>query len=120
MHRLITHSVPGREDAFRNGIRARDGKCVISGVVNTRAHRGNWTSFEAAHIFPLESESHWIQCNYGRWITDMDGTNGVSKVNSLQNGLLLRQHVHSQFDQYLLSVDPNVSISSGFISHTNS
>jgi hypothetical protein len=33
---------------------------VISGVVN-RAYSGNWTSFEVVHIFPLESESYWIE-----------------------------------------------------------
>jgi hypothetical protein len=36
---------------------------VISGVVN-RAYSGNWTSFEVVHIFPLESESYWLENNY--------------------------------------------------------
>ncbi|KAA8903168.1 HNH endonuclease-domain-containing protein [Sphaerosporella brunnea] len=107
VHRLITHSVSGREDAFRHGIRARDGKCVISGVVNRGAYRGNWSGFEAAHIFPLESESYWIEKGYSRWITDMDNTNGVSKIHSLQNGFLLRGDIHQDFDQYLLSVNPD-------------
>ena len=120
VHRLISRNVSGREDAFRDGIRSRDGKCVISGLVNSRAYRGNWTLFEAAHIFPLEQESLWIQFNYGRWITDMDDTVGVSKINSLQNGFLLREDIHSLFDQYLISVNPDVSILSAFISHTNS
>ncbi|KAK9357170.1 hypothetical protein V1504DRAFT_479111 [Lipomyces starkeyi] len=31
---LISHAVSGREDTFRDGVRARDGKCVISGEVN--------------------------------------------------------------------------------------
>lgn len=81
VHRITSHSVSGREDAFRDGIRARDNKCVISGRVHRNPHI--WTSFEAAHVFPLEKESLWIQFNYGRWITDMDDTNGVSKINSL-------------------------------------
>jgi len=101
VHRLIS---PGREDDFRNGIRARDGKCVISGTVNIAAPFDIWAGFEAAHIFPLEKESLWIQWNYGRWITD--DTTGVSKINSLQNGLLLDARVHQLFDQYLLSVNP--------------
>ena len=94
------------------GIRARDGRCVITGLVNTgtRIARGNWTSFEAAHIFPLEKEDPvWIQGNFGRWITDMDDTNGSSKINSLQNGLLLRNDIHQMFDQYLIAVNPDVS-----------
>ena len=34
VHRTTSHSVSGREDSFRNGIRARDGRCAIPGVVN--------------------------------------------------------------------------------------
>lgn len=100
----------GWENTFRDGIRARDGRCVISGVVN-RSAPYRWTSWEAAHIFPLEKESLWIQFDYGRWVTDTDDTLGLSKINSLQNGFLLRQHIHSQFDQYLISVNPDVGSS---------
>ncbi|CCX32810.1 Similar to conserved hypothetical protein [Coccidioides posadasii str. Silveira]; acc. no. EFW14745 [Pyronema omphalodes CBS 100304] len=107
IHRLISRNVSGREDHFRDGIRARDGKCVISGVVNSRAYRGNWTRFEGAHIFPLEKENLWIEWNYGLWITDMDDTNGISKINSCQNGFLLQANIHQDFDQYLLLVNPD-------------
>ncbi|KAF8528324.1 hypothetical protein BDD12DRAFT_989334 [Trichophaea hybrida] len=69
-------------------------QCVILGIVNRRAVIDTWTGFEAAHIFPLEKESLWIEFNYGRWVTDMDSTTEVSKINSL-------------FDQYLLSVNPD-------------
>jgi len=121
VQRLPSHkNVSGREDAFRNGIRARDGKCAISGVVNGNAFRDCWASFEAAHIFPLEKESLWIQYNFGRYITDMDDNTGVSKINSLQNGFILGSDIHSLFDQYLLSVNPDVSIMSESISHTDS
>ena len=107
VQRLISFNVSGREDSFREGIRSRDRKCVITGVVNRRTN--NWTRFEAAHIFPLEKEGHWIRENYGRWITGMDDTNGVSKINSIQNGFLLKADVHQDFDQYLVSVNPDVS-----------
>ena len=119
VHRLIWHTVSGREDAFRDGIRARDGKCVISGVVNRAAFLGDWTHFEVVHIFPLEKENLWLAWGYGQWVTDMDGTKGVSKINSCQNGFLLRRDIHSAFDQYLLSVNPGVSILPKFVSHTN-
>jgi hypothetical protein len=81
---------------------------VISGVVNPWAP-DMWTSFEAAHIFPLEKEDYWRRFNYGRWITDMDDTIGISKINSIQNGFLLSSNVHQYFDQYLVSVNPDVS-----------
>jgi len=109
VHRLISYNVSGREDTFREGIRGRDGRCVISGLVNRRAFIGDWSRFEAAHIFPLEKENLWIEWGYGRWITDMDDTNGVSKINSCQNGFLLRADIHNDFDQYLWSVNPDVS-----------
>lgn len=118
VHRIISYNVSGRENPFRDGIRARDGRCVISGVVN-RSAPYRWTSWEAAHIFPLEKESLWIQFNYGRWVTDMDDTVGVSKIDSLQNGFLLREHIHSQFGQYLISVNLDVSASSRFVTYAD-
>ena len=72
--------------------------------MNLRADSENWSSFEAAHIFPLDRKSYWIHEDYGQWITDMDGTSGNSRIHSLQNGFSLRSHIHNDFDQYLLSV----------------
>ena len=37
--------------------------------------------------------------------------NGVSKINSLQNGILLRSDIHRDFDEYIVSVNPDVSSS---------
>ncbi|KAF8466217.1 HNH endonuclease-domain-containing protein [Kalaharituber pfeilii] len=106
VQRVISFNVSGQEDGFRNGIRDRDGRCVISGVVN-RSAPYRWTSFEAAHIFPSEAENLWIEWGYGRCITDMNNRNGVSKINSCQNGFLLKADVHQAFDQYLVSVNPD-------------
>lgn len=118
VRRIVSHSVSGREDAFRAGIRARDGRCVISGVVNRMAPY-DWTTFQAAHIFPLEKESLWLQFNYGRWVMDTDDAVGDSKINSLQNGFLLRANVNLLFDQYLISVNPDVSSSSRLVNYAN-
>ncbi|KAK9364539.1 hypothetical protein V1509DRAFT_656132 [Lipomyces kononenkoae] len=63
--RLISHSVS-------------DEKCLIS------------AGFQAAHVFPLEYESLWIQFNYRRWIINMDSAN-----------------LHTRFDQYLFSINPD-------------
>ncbi|CUS12279.1 unnamed protein product, partial [Tuber aestivum] len=111
VHRLISHAISGRENSFPIDIRNRDKKCVISGISNPEIaiQSNNWTTFEAAHIFPLQHESHWIQNNYGRWITDMDDTVGSSKINSCQNGFLLRQDVHTMFDRYFISINPDDS-----------
>jgi len=105
--RLLSHSVSGRDNNFRDGIRARDGKCVISGEVNDDADINDWTGFESAHVFPLKSESIWIANNYARWITDMDNTVGDIKINSCQNGLLLRRDLYVRFNNYLFTVNPD-------------
>ncbi|KAF8416257.1 HNH endonuclease-domain-containing protein [Tirmania nivea] len=95
LHRIISHNVTGSR-----------WRCVISGVVN-RSAPYRWHGFEEAHIFPLGKEDYWNQWGYSRWITDMDDNVGMSKINSTQNGVLLRSDVHQLFDQYLLSVNPD-------------
>lgn len=78
--------------------------------VNDAVDFGIWDGYHAAHIFPLHCKNLWQQFGYSRWITDMDDTNGVSKINSPQNGLLMSSHLHKRFDQYLFSINPDVSI----------
>jgi len=111
VHCLITHSNTGREERFRNEVRHRDRKCVITGVSIPEAHiqAHNWDISDAAHIPPLWHESHWIQHNCEQWITDMDDATGSSKINSSQNGFLLRIEVHRMFDQHPISVNPDDS-----------
>ncbi|KZF25242.1 hypothetical protein L228DRAFT_258695 [Xylona heveae TC161] len=122
IQRIFSRSVSsgGREeDRFRLGLRARDGRCVLSGVVNLNAEMGDWSLFESAHVFPLEKESLWTRDDFGRWITDddddddddmdldMDHASNISKIHSCQNGLLLRRDLHTMFDSYLISVNPD-------------
>ncbi|KAG0640476.1 hypothetical protein HOY80DRAFT_1068873 [Tuber brumale] len=75
VHRLISHStVPPveKKDSGKESVTATR-NCVISGTPNPeyRIQVNNWAAFGAAHIFPLGHESHWIQYDYGRWVTDM-------------------------------------------------
>jgi len=107
--RLVFHEISGRESSFRDGIRDRDRKCVISGTSIPEIHiqANNWTTFEAAHIFPPEHERLWIEHNHGQWITDMDDATESSKINSIQNGFLLREGVQQMFDGYLISANPD-------------
>lgn len=96
--RVNSFSISGREEAFRTGVRARDGKCVVSGEINDLAQWNMWAGYEAAHVFPLEHENLWIQ----------DGTMGISKIHSVQNGLLMSATLLSRFNQCLFSVNPDV------------
>jgi len=104
--RLISQNTSCREDRFCREVRNRDRRCVISGLINPEAHiQANiWGDFQATHIFPPEHESLWTECDYGREITDIDDTLGI---DSCQNGFLLDTAIHTKFDQYLISVNPD-------------
>lgn len=104
--RIISHSTGTRTQAFRNAIRLRDPRCVITGKEAINADVGSWTGLEAAHIFPLAYEGHWQQHNFDRWITK-PSVKGES-INSVQNGLLLRGDIHQSFDSYEVSINPDV------------
>jgi hypothetical protein len=63
VHRVITCCASGQDEPFRQGIRSRDGRCVMTGVQNIRAPYGNgafgevgknWIDMESTN-FPLIS-----------------------------------------------------------------
>ncbi|PWW72885.1 hypothetical protein C7212DRAFT_347358 [Tuber magnatum] len=56
----------GRNAHFRHEVSNRDGKCVISGIINPEAHiqANNWSAFEC-HIFSLQHENLWDELGYG-------------------------------------------------------
>lgn len=98
----------GREDSFRDGLRARDGKCVLTGVVNLAAIHDVWHGFEAAHVFPIDKETLWDEYNFSCWITNTTGCRSAA-IDSIQNGMLICPNLHCAFDSYLVSVNPDVS-----------
>jgi len=108
--RIISHTVAGRENTFCAAVRERDKKCVITGLTNSVKNmaRNEWDRFEAAYVFPLAYESLFIHGNLPRLITLRAPTE--SGINSVQNALLLRVDVHRLFDQYLISINPDVCI----------
>ena len=101
--RTISQSTGTRLKAFCDEVRQRDGGCVITDMPSLEE---NWIVFDAAHIFPIAYEGHWRQHNLSRWITILPA-NGDS-INSKQNGLILRKDMHSLFDNYVLSINPDV------------
>ncbi|KAF8424374.1 HNH endonuclease-domain-containing protein [Tirmania nivea] len=102
--RTVSVSSGTRVAEFRDGVRQRDRRCIITGRSAMNA-RGSWTGFEAAHIFPVAYEGYWIQRNYDRWITIRPNNGG--SINSVQNGLLLDSGVHPLFDNYDVSINPD-------------
>ncbi|KAG0636525.1 hypothetical protein HOY80DRAFT_1139044 [Tuber brumale] len=77
-----------------------DGMCYMSPI--------HW----AAQLVILSSSIQvggeaWIHRMNSHNVTDMQDAAGSSKINSSQNGLLLRSDIHKMFDQYLVSVNPD-------------
>ena len=108
--RTSTSSQTGqRVQVFRNAVRSRDRRCVITGKEALGAPYDIWDGFEAAHIFPLAYEEHWKNNNFARWIS-IHPTAGGS-INSIQNGMLLDCTIHGLFDAYRFSIDPDVCVS---------
>ncbi|KAJ8102414.1 hypothetical protein POJ06DRAFT_279864 [Lipomyces tetrasporus] len=108
--RVLSHTVSGRDEMFRQRVRERDGKCVISGVVNhTRlVDQGDWSSYHAAHIFPLSGEEWFIANGFSRWITNRAGEDDTG-INSCQNGLLMLSTLHEKSDNVSFSINPDDS-----------
>ena len=99
-------STGSRLQSFREEVRKRDKRCVITGKIPVNAYLDVWSGFHAAHIFPLAYQDHWNQHNFDRWIT-ISNANGEA-INSKQNGLLLRSDIHQLFDSYIVSINPDV------------
>ncbi|OCK73002.1 hypothetical protein K432DRAFT_314066 [Lepidopterella palustris CBS 459.81] len=104
--RMMSRQTGTRIQSFGNAVRSRDRRCVISGkevpVIGGELY---YKGFQAAHIFPLAYQGHWIENNYSRWITIAPANGG--SINSVQNGLLLRSDIHELFDSYDLSINPD-------------
>ncbi|KAK9328559.1 HNH endonuclease-domain-containing protein [Lipomyces starkeyi] len=104
--RVYSGAGSGRTEQFRNQVRKRDRKCVITGTVNTRAYRDLWFGFEAAHVFPLSDGQLFVDSGLSRWITNREGEHD-SGINSCQNGLLMQTNIHQEFDSFSFSINPD-------------
>ncbi|KAK9427003.1 HNH endonuclease-domain-containing protein [Lipomyces doorenjongii] len=106
--RILSQTVSGRDEVFQQRVRERDRKCVITGVVNPDRliALNDWSSYHAAHIFPLSGEEWFIRNNYSRWIANREGTHDTG-INSCQNGLLMLSHIHEKFDNFSIAINPD-------------
>jgi len=85
-----TNSVTARTRiaAFRDAVRKRDGRCVITGKVARGAESDDWDGFEAAHVFPLAYQGHWGGYDYDRWVTILAATG--SSINSVSEWIAIQ------------------------------
>ncbi|KAM5474565.1 hypothetical protein MauCBS54593_002141 [Microsporum audouinii] len=98
--RTLSLSDTSRDNAFMRDVRRRDGRCVITHRINVEAPI-NWTTYEAAHIFPLSLSSLFTQIGLRNTIEDDRG------VNSPKNGILLKSDIHQLWDTYSIAVNPS-------------
>jgi hypothetical protein len=103
--RSMTLSSASREGAFVHQVRHRDRRCVITGtqVAAASIEANDWVTFEAAHIFPLALDHILTAHGFSQLIT----YNHPTGINSPQNGVLLRGHIHDLWDSYDISVNPD-------------
>ncbi|OBT53081.1 hypothetical protein VE04_05710 [Pseudogymnoascus sp. 24MN13] len=94
-----------RTKSFHVRVIARDDQCVISGTPHPKDEAP--TSFSTCHIFPFARERTWVEKGMARFITDEEhpARENDTKIHSVQNGLLLRDDIHSSFDAYALTVN---------------
>jgi hypothetical protein len=49
-----------------------------------------------------------MEHNYDRWITIPPATESAGSINSVQNGMLLREDIHTLFDGYDVFINLDV------------
>ncbi|KAH8588282.1 HNH endonuclease-domain-containing protein [Bisporella sp. PMI_857] len=103
LSRALSLQTGTRTQAFRDAVRSRDRRCVITG--QEYLDDDEWGSFEAGHIFPLAYEQYWVRNGLSRWISIL--LDKGESINSIQNGLLLRRDVHHLFNVYKFSINPD-------------
>ncbi|KAK2459286.1 hypothetical protein APHAL10511_008707 [Amanita phalloides] len=104
--RQPTHSAtPARQNHYRNRVRQRDGKCLVTG--RTFA---NWAPLKAAHIFPRAHVDEWLKKGFRSLITDSapeTTIGGYSEIDSVQNVIMLQSDLHEMWDDYEFGVNPD-------------
>ena len=101
-----------RDSEFRSAVRERDRECIFTHRGRELTELNIWDPFHAAHVFPLALQTIWSNNNFGRYISRP--TSSGSQIKSVQNGLLLRSDLHSLFDSFRVTVNPDVCIATLF------
>lgn len=69
-----------------------------------------FAGFDAAHIFPVANEDEWVNEGYERFMRDGAKLEDVSltKINSSQNGLLMRSDIHALWVAWGVGINADV------------
>lgn len=107
--RALSRASTPLTDKFREQVRERDGMCVITKVKKSPRSL-SWATFHAAHISPVAHENLLSEDDALRNSITVKNSPRESGIHSVQNGILLAGHVHSLFDLFQISVNPDVCI----------
>ena len=99
-----------RTTSFRSAVQKRDMGCIISGLEAPNSFYNSFSGFQAAHIFPVAYGKQWKDNKFDDLVTIPPVTPSASKINSIQNGMLLSDDIHFLFDSYEIGIDPDVCV----------
>lgn len=100
-----------QHELFTTAVRERDGGCVITGQPVETREFGLWVGFDAVHIFPPSFPQQWIDYGFDTSVTPSDSDDSI---NSAQNGILLTRQMRALFEDYIISINPDVCITIAF------
>ncbi|CAK7217899.1 hypothetical protein SEUCBS140593_003367 [Sporothrix eucalyptigena] len=107
--RGLSASTGTRLQSFRDEVRARDQRCVITKLpCATGPQFDFWVGFEAAHIVPIAYAQVWHDRKFSSHVTIPPPPQHDS-INSVQNGLLMQSSIHQLFDAYSFSILPEAN-----------
>ncbi|KDQ14618.1 hypothetical protein BOTBODRAFT_174491 [Botryobasidium botryosum FD-172 SS1] len=92
------------EESFKDRVRARDGRCLVTGHA---VEDFDYAGFVAAHIFPIAHEASWKALGFAEQVQDDHPSAGASKINSVQNGILLCVDAAALWDAYAFTIHPD-------------
>lgn len=108
--RALSVTTGTRLQSFKQQVRDRDGRCVVSKVRSLLGPQNDrWYGFQAAHIVPLAYGSEWQSRGFSSLVSlPPPHPHQGDTINSVQNGLLMQSHFHELFDAYQFSILPEV------------
>lgn len=109
--RALSGTTGTRLQSFKQQVRDRDGRCVVSKVRSLRPQYDHWIGFEAAHIVPLAYASEWQSRGFSNLVSlPPPHPRQGDTINSVQNGLLMQSSFRQLFDGYDFSILPEVQL----------
>ncbi|KAK0715713.1 hypothetical protein B0H67DRAFT_601200 [Lasiosphaeris hirsuta] len=105
--RMMSFQPTRTNNEFRDQVRERDGRCVVTKEENPNKEFEIWDGFDAAHIIPIAYLHQWNVQGWSQQITIPPSQRPYGTINSVQNGLLLDSAIHRMFDSYSFSINPD-------------